>query len=81
MMSSINDADFPDRSGGYKTWRNLQKKSKEKHRLLFTRMGRAAGPERAGQAAEDGEEGVREGRAAGEAEEGVGGGRVRTAGR
>ena len=45
MMSSINDADFPDRSGGYKTWRNLQKKSKEKHRLLFTRMGRAAGPD------------------------------------
>ncbi len=43
MMSSAPDADLPERLGTYGRWRNLQKKSKEKHRLLFTRMGRAAG--------------------------------------
>ena len=40
LMMSPEDANMPENSR-YSRLRNLQKKSKEKHRLLFTRMGRA----------------------------------------
>ena len=43
IMPSVIDEDLPEMSEGFNGLRNLQKKSKEKHRLLFTRMGRAAG--------------------------------------
>ena len=40
MSPEALDANMPENSR-YSRLRNLQKKSKEKHRLLFTRMGRA----------------------------------------
>ena len=43
IMPSVTDEDLPEMSERFDRMRNLQKKSKEKHRLLFTRMGRAAG--------------------------------------
>ena len=43
MSSSVKGVNLPEMSGSYERMRNLHKKSKGRQRLLFTRMGRAAG--------------------------------------